>query len=126
MNLTTENVNDVFLNCLFKEGENSDDHVKAEAVMMTVGFHPERLKANEDNISSMLDDLPDAFRKDAGGGWSFLNMCDTKKGELWTGIHAQIDELVALSIASKKMAYLMPDRKMWKHFAGGMPYLVIN
>ena len=45
-------------------------------------------------------------------------------GDLWTGDHQVMDQLVALGIASDTMAYLMP-RELWK-ITGGMPYLLIK
>lgn len=125
MNLTAENVHNVFINCLFKEGESQDIFVKAEGVITNVGFHPDRLKNNEGYIQDMLDCLPEAFRKDSGGGWSFLNMCNDKNDEQWADLHQTMDELVCLGLATGKMSYLLP-RELWKALPGGMPYLVIN
>ena len=124
-NLTTENVHDLFMNCLFADGEDTDDHVIARAVMMNIGFHPERLKNNTEKIVEILNDLPDTFKKNGGGGMSFLNMCEDKNGNQWTGAHKTMDELIALGIASGKMSYLMP-REEWHMFPGGMPYLVVD
>jgi len=73
----------------------------------------------------MLNDLPDNFKNDFGGGWSFLNMCEDKNGVQWTDFHATVDELVCLGLSIDKMSYLM-SRDMWNVLPGGMPYLVIN
>ena len=80
MKLSTENINKVFNECLYDDGENTEGYIEAKGVMMNIGFHPERLKANNDNIVQMLSDLPDTFRKVGGGGMSFLAMCETKDG----------------------------------------------
>ena len=125
MDLTAENVHQVFTDCLYKEGENTDKHIKAEAIMMTVGFHPGRLKDNYKKIGNLLNQLSNDFKKDSGGGMSFLNMCEDKDGNQWTGSHKQMDELVALGIASGEMEYLIP-KKMWEMLPGGMPYLVVT
>ena len=125
MELTSKNVNDTFKNCLFSDGENTENYVKAESIEMTIGFHPERLQDNKGKISLMLNDLPDSFMKNKGGGMSFLNMCQDKKDNQWTGSHETMDQLVALGLASNKMSYLMP-REMWISFPGGMPYLVVD
>jgi len=123
MKLTAENVIKTFNFCLFKEKENTNNVVKVDGIMHKFGFHPERLKASRNHIESMLVELPDAFHKDKGGGWSFLNACENNKGEQW-GEHTHIEQLFCLGIGIGKAKFQM-DRKMWKMFPGGMPYVVI-
>lgn len=125
MKLTTENVHKIFTKCLFSDGENTDNHVKVHAVNMVIGFNPEKLKFNEKNITLMLCQLPNSFMKSGGGGMSFLNMCNDENDNQWTGIHKQMDELVALGLAIEKLSFLMP-RDMWSAFPGGMLYLVVE
>jgi len=125
MNLTAEKVHTTFMNCLFNEGEPTDNHKIGEGVMMKVGFNPERLKENEPAITEMLNDLPDEFKKTGGGGMSFLNMCNDKEGNQWADLHKTMDELVALGNATGKLSFLMP-KEMWNVLPGGMPYLVVN
>lgn len=123
--LTSENVNEIFLKCLFDKGENHDKYTIGEGVKLKVGFHPGRLKENETKISEMLNELPSSFKKSGGGGWSFLNLVEDKNGKQWTDLHERADQLVALGTASGKMSYLMP-RDMWRNLPGGMPYIVVN
>lgn len=124
--LNAEDIHDTFVNCLFKEGEPTENHVVGEGVMIKIGFHPERLKQAEPKIAEWLAELPDEFKKSTGkGGWSFLNMCVDKEGNQW-GEHQNVDELVALGTATKQLSFVLPDRKMWKQLYGGMPYLVVN
>lgn len=125
MKLTGENVHLIFLHCLFKEDEPTENHKVAEGVKLKIGFHPERLKESEQAIAEMLDCLHDNFKKSGGGGWTFLNMCEDKDGELWTGVHAVVDELVTLGIATGKMSFLLP-RENWEAFPSGLPYVVVN
>lgn len=125
MNLTAEKVNVVFLQCSFKEDENTEIHTIGEGVMGKVGFNPERLKENETTIIEMLNDLPDSFKKDGGGGMSFLNMCQDKDDNQWTGLHQTMDKLVCLGNAIGKLSFLLP-RQIWSSLPGGMPYLVIS
>jgi hypothetical protein len=125
MNLTAEKVNNLFLKCLFTEGENTEPHIIGEGIMKKVGFNPERLKENEPLIIEMLNDLPDSFKKEGGGGMSFLNMCQDKNGNQWADLHQTMDELVCLGNAIGKLSFLMP-REMWSILPGGMPYLLIN
>lgn len=124
MNLTAQNVSETFMNCLFKEGENTENHIVAEGVMIKVGFHPERLKEATPKIEAMVNELPDEFKPNSGGGMLFLNACMDNKGNHWAE-HSTIDQLVCLGIASGKLQYLMP-REMWSVLPGGMPYLVVS
>jgi hypothetical protein len=124
MKLTAENVNQVFQDCLFGEGDDTTNHVPAPGVMITVGFNPDKLFANTENVRTLLSQLPDEFGRTTGGGWSFLQACMTKAGEHW-GEHANIDQLLCLGLATGQVEYLMP-RDMWAMFPGGMPYFLIN
>ncbi len=123
MKLTAENVNKIFVNCLFNEGEDTTNHVPAHGVMLKTGFHPQRLKDSEADIGAMLDCLSNDFKTGGGGGMSFLNMCVDKDGVHW-GEHKNMDELLTLGLATKKIQYLMP-REEWQNLPGNMPYLVI-
>lgn len=125
MELTAEKVHETFMNCLFKDGEPTENHKVGEGVMGKFGFHPERLKEAEPIITELLAELPDAFKKGSGGGWSFLNMCEDKHGRQWADLHKTMDELVALGTATGKLSFQLP-REMWTALPGGMPYLVIN
>ena len=107
MNLTAENVSKIFMDCLFKDGESTENYIMANGVMMNVGFHPERLKAAIPQIELMLNDLPDDFKSNGGGGMSFLNACMDKNDKHW-GEHQNVDQLVCLGIASEKLKYIMP------------------
>jgi len=124
MKLTAKNVHDVFMNCLFKEDESTENHKVGNGVMTKVSFHPQRLSEKESDIIEMLNDLPDEFKKTGGGGWSFLNMCIDKNGNQW-GEHSNIDELIILGNTIGKVSFQLP-REMWSILPGGMPYVVIN
>jgi hypothetical protein len=121
MKLTAENVNTVFKDCLFKEGEDTASHVKAQVVMNTFGFHPKRLESHRADIKEMLAGLPPEFSK--GGGWSFLNACMDKDGAQW-GEHRDIDILLALGIATGQARIDFP-RELWSALPGGLPYFTV-
>lgn len=123
--LTADNVHDTFIKCLFKAGEDHSNFVEAEGVMVKIGFHPGRIAEKTEEINQMIEQLPNEFKKDTGGGWTFLNACQNAKGEQWADMHQTIDELVCLGLATKKISYLMP-REFWQMFPGGMPYIVVN
>jgi hypothetical protein len=124
MDLTAENVSNVFKSCLFNEGEDSTSHVVGEAVKMKVGFHPQRLEDHRIDIELMLNQLPDQFKVGTGDGYSFLEACFTAEGKHW-GEHSNIDQLLSLGNAIGKAKFLMP-RVMWQIFPGGMPYFVVG
>jgi hypothetical protein len=123
--LTAEHVSDVFMDCLFRDGEDTSNHVKAEGIVHDVGFHPDRLESHKAEIEAMLDELPDAFKKSGGGGMSFLNACNDKYGNQWADLHQTMGQLFQLGIAIGKVQSLLP-REMWSMLPGGMPYYVIS
>ncbi|EMJ59882.1 hypothetical protein [Leptospira sp. P2653] len=128
LKLTSENVSNLFLKCLFLEGEDTTNFVKAEGVAITIGFHPERLRTNKTQIKELLDQLPQRFRKSEASseshGWSFLNACKTEKGILW-GQHKNVDELLCLGLASGLIEYNLP-REIWVALPSGVPYFFIK
>lgn len=121
--LTSEAVEAIFNDCLFKDGEDHTNFVEGEGIMVRVGFHPARLESHREEILNLLLCLPEKFRKSKGGGWSFLNACTTQDGRLW-GEHRNVEQLLVLGVATKQARILMP-RSMWAIFPGGMPYFVV-
>jgi len=99
--LNSDRVNEVFMDCLFRDGEKTDNHVLVKAVMASYGFHPKRLEQHRQDVREMLAELPDQFKQSKGKGWSFLNACEDKHGHLWSGLHAVVDQLFALGMALK-------------------------
>ena len=125
MELTAENVETVFTDCLFNDGEDTTNHVKAEGITSLIGFHPERLESHREDVKSMLGFLPDDFKKTHGGCMSFLCACETQDGKQWTGLHQKMEQLFQLGIGLGLAKYLMP-KDVWCAFPGGMPYIVID
>ncbi|MCB9823315.1 hypothetical protein H6800_03520 [Candidatus Nomurabacteria bacterium] len=123
--LDPQRVEEIFLDCLFQDGEDTSSYVKAEGIMATVGFHPARLESHREEIEAMLAELPDAFFESRGGGMSFLNACLDRHGNQWTGLQQTMDQLFTLGIAIDKASFLLP-REMWNAFPGGMPYVVVK
>lgn len=123
--LSAEVVETVFRDCLFQEGEDTSHAVMAEGITTAVGFHPDRLESHRTEIEAMLDELPDEFKQSGGGGWSFLNACNDKHGEQWTGLHQRMEQLFQLGMAIGRVKLQSP-RWMWSALPGGMPYYVIN
>ena len=123
MELTAKNVSAVFDDCLFRWDEDHTDFVAGDAVMMRVGFHPDRLESHKGDVGSMLSQLSDDFREGRGGGMTFLNACMTRAGVQW-GEHANIDQLIALGTATGQA--IIAPREMWSLLPGGMPYFSVK
>jgi hypothetical protein len=128
MKLTAENVEKAFRACLFQKGEVHGE-IPANAVIVEgvannirFGFHPERLESYRQNVYEMLSQLPENFRDDKGGGWSFLNACMTDEGDQW-GEHDSVEALLCLGIALKQAAWMM--KSFQDRLPGGMPYVRI-
>ena len=127
MQLTPQNVDKLITSALYTEeeipadGKPPENAVIVEGMVRKFGFHPERLEKTRKDVQAMLGQLPDEFRE----GWSFLNMCNTKDGDLWTGDHAKMEALVALAIGLGIGSYPFP-REMWPILPGGVPYVVFK
>lgn len=125
-----EAVEEAIKDCLFLEHEVAEPGVPPEGAVLVegitgkYGFHPERLEEKREQVQAWLDELPDAFKATAGGGWSFLNMCNTRNDEQWTGLHQRMEQLMCLAMGLGLMTYCLP-REMWSALPGGMPYVMI-
>lgn len=121
MNLTAENVEEVFMDCLFGDEEAGRERaVIVEGVVGKFGFHPDRLALRAPAIRAMLDELPTGFSQ----GWSFLNACQRADGSQW-GEHRNVEQLLTLGIAAGHAIWL-GGREMWQYFPGGLPYVMVD
>lgn len=124
--LNANRVNEIFTDCLFRDEElPPSEYVPAPGITTNVGFHPERVEGYRDEIAAMLDELPDDFQENSGGGMSFLNACNDKHGNQWTGMHQTMEQLFQLGLAVGKATCLM-SRDKWDALPGGVPYYVVN
>jgi hypothetical protein len=103
--------------------------VTIEAVRNTYCFVRPALEAQRATIDMLLSQLPQPFRAlgygdNPGGGWSFLNACETATGEHW-GEHPDIENLLALGLAIGSVTWSLP-RDMWEILPGQMPYFQIE
>lgn len=126
--LTSDKVRNIFLDCFFEDSVGAINAVNAvlvEGVLHNYGFDPQKLKDHENEIIEMLNELPRNFHStNGGGGWSFLNACEDKNGNLW-GEHVNVEQLLVLGLAIGKASFLFP-KDMWQLLPGGMPYFSIN
>lgn len=125
INVTASNMSELtteaFMDCLFKEGEDTTNYVKVEGIVNVFGLHPQRLEEKRELVTALLAELPEEFKE----GWTFLNLCTTKDGEQWTGMHNVCEQLVVMAIGLGLMEYTMP-RAMWVILPGGVPYLTVK
>lgn len=120
MELTSKNVEELFLKCLRPTEENS---VLVHGIMFKAYLD---VKDHEEDIRSMLAELPNTFMKEHGGGWSFLNGCVDKNDVQWTSEQRIVDLLFCLGQAAGMVKYLFEDRDLWKLLPGGVPYVCID
>jgi len=81
------------------------------------------LATHKKEIIDLLNELPDNFKEEVGGGWSFIQACVYKNGNHW-GEHHSMEELLCLGIAIGRVKCLMP-KDMWSILPGGVPYYAI-
>lgn len=103
----------------------TEDATMVNGLTRNFGLQPEKVKEHREQIRALLDEMPRAFHKATGGGWSFLNLCNDKNGDQWTGLHSVMEELVVLAIAAGMGSYCLP-REMWKDMPGAVPYVVFD
>lgn len=126
-----ELVNTVFLSCLFREeevplnGALPENTVLVEGIQCKFGFHHDRLFSHKEQVRSWLALLPHTFRKNEGGGWSFLEACKQSDDTQWTGLHHRMNQLFTLGIGLGLAKWLAP-KEMWSILPGGSPYVEID
>ena len=129
MELTAENVRELFIGCMYKEEIKSEEEIPhgsivVEGIRNTVVFDPKMVKSNKEDIKDLLGQISEDFSSKEAGGTSFMNLPMTKDGIQW-GEHMNAEQLMLLGIASGYMTYLVPPDG-WKMLPGGMPYLVVS
>lgn len=115
--LTPGEVHRLFEACRDRPGAEDREGILTKAALNTDGF--------EEDIRAMLLELPTQFRERSGGGWTFLNACENRWGELWTGEHRTMDMLFMLGEAAGLSGYVL-GRDFWKDLPGRMPYIWIK
>ena len=123
--LNAKKVNEIFKDCLFKEHPVCGTaFIPVVGITSNVGLQPSKVEEHSDEIKELLDELPDNFKENLGGGWSFLEACVDKEGNQW-GEHNNIQELLMLGIASGWAGYLVSSKELWSTFPGGVPYFMV-
>ena len=81
-------VDEIVRDCLVTEAPGPED-VVVDGVVHTFAFKADKLAEHRLEVVGMLVELPMQFRPaemGGGGGWSFLNACNDRRGEQWTGM----------------------------------------
>lgn len=117
MNLTAEAVEKLVKEC-------AGDTVEAAGIVHKFSFNKAKIEENKTKIRDLLADLPEPFHTSKGGGWSFLNGCQDREGNQWTGLHLTVEQLVCLGIAAGLARWLMQD--MADILPGGVPYFSVD
>lgn len=129
MSIDPSHVQEVYSVCL-AEGlsPESPHYVTVEGIVHTTAFDKRKLDAHAEDVAEMLSWLPLPYRPlsvGGGGGWSFLNACDDKDGNQWTGLHWTMEMLFQLGIGLGMADWIL-ERDMWPVFPGGMPYVSVT
>lgn len=124
MQLTSENVEKVFRDCLFRKEELEGGiptcgYTVGEGIRSNFAFHSERLKKHDTDILDMIRQLPDLEVPQ-----SFLDLCVTTEGVQW-GEHTNMEQLIVLGIASGHLRYCLP-RELWYQLPARMPFIIFN
>lgn len=133
LEINPEEVEKAFLECLYKSeevknlkpGETPNGVVVVEGITGKFGLNPVRLEQQRAKVTNWLKALPHEFRKDGGGGWSFLNACNLANGDQWTGLHQRMEQLFCMAMGLSLAECQLP-REFWSSLPGGMPYYVIS
>lgn len=112
----------MFRECL-ADGE--PDAIEIEGIVHTIALSKASVESHREEIRSFVEQLPNEFHKDGGGGWSFLNLCNRADGVQWTGLHLVCEQLYALA-AVLGMAKIQLPRDLWPALPGGVPYIVFD
>lgn len=128
MKLDAIKVRKIFLDCLYSEDRiksSTKEGLMKEAILVkgivtNVGFDPKKIAIHKPEIIELLDELPNEFKHEVSGGYSFLKACVDKNGNHW-GEHRSMEQLFMLGMACKRVRCLFP-RELWSMLPGGVPY----
>lgn len=130
MDLSSKNVEQLMMKCLFTSEEleevrkKGDKHpqeaVVVKGIIHTFGFHPERLKSCEQDVVKMLQQLPAEFHE----GYSFLKAPFNAKMEQW-GEHRDAEALLSLGMGLGYVKECLPEM-FRSSLPGGVPYYQVT
>lgn len=99
------------------------DAIVVFGIHRNFGFHPEKVENHADDIRSLVERIPsDKFFDEEGGGYSFLELAETRDGELWAQ-HQIVEAFCAVSIAARYARWLSIPVNV---LPGGVPYVAFT
>lgn len=120
-----QRVEEIYVDSLYRDSSEVDDRmVLVHGITHDTGFDPDRLEPHREEVRQMLLQLHDTFKQSKGGGWSFLNACEDREGNQWTGFHQRVGQLFDLGVGLG-LARSVTPRHMWSALPGGVPYYVV-
>lgn len=103
------------------DGSPPSNAVLVEGIVSNFALHPERLESHRAEVLAICKELlTDEFIVGKGGGWTFLNLCMSRTGEMLG--HRTSEALYVLAAGLGFARSLMP-REMWDALPGGVPYV---
>ncbi len=124
--LSAQRVEELLGECL--AGTNDVENVRV-VPGITANFSVNMVEINraKPEIANMLLQLEDTFMtgKGKGGGWSFLQACQDRRGRQWADLHRSMEALFVLGMAAELADCLAP-RDLWSSLPGGMPYYSVR
>lgn len=124
MKLTEGAVKEMIYSCLNGKKDIDESTIVVEGITARWGFNKTLISEHTHEIVDLLNQLPATFHSGTGGGWTFLNACNDRDGNQWTGNHVVMDALFCLGIAAGKATWLL-HRELWDALPGGMPYVAV-
>jgi len=135
--ISSQRVTEIFMDALFQENELNASRTGpkdglevafAPGVITNIGFNKERLETHREEVKGFLADLSLKFRSDegldgAGGGFTFLNVCEQADGEQWTGSHQICEQLMQLGTG---LGYVTKLPMPAQFLPGHVPYFAVN
>ncbi len=122
--LTSENVEAIFLDSLATSIDPPDAVILVDGVTRTLRFHAERLSTHVADVEFMLSHAFGFFYEDRGGGHTCFDLGFRRDGQQW-GTRRDADRLLCLGLALNLAQYVRRDRAEWSFFPGGVPYVQI-
>ncbi len=105
------------------DGKPPKDAVIVQGIIGQYGFHEGRLKQSRPEVLKIINEVvTDNYIKGSGGGYTFLALCEDRKGNQWTGEHRSMEALLVLAIGLGLGGYCLP-REFWSSLPGEMPYI---
>lgn len=131
MKLNPVRVREILFDCMYDKDriksstreELIKEAICVKGITTSIGFDPQKIAIYKSEIVELLNELPDEFKHEIGGGCSFLMACEDKHGNHW-GEHKNMEELFMLGMACKRINCVFP-REIWSMLPGGVPYYEI-